>query len=239
MIKPRIRKKGKMKRLVEEELEDLELSTEDKIKELEEELLLEKEVSELKKKEVHELSKRIQEDIEFLESCVKPKKREKIKIMRVRVERGYNKFSFLYPVVERNGETKLVDIAYLVEKLLKTVDGNFDLLKQSVVSELLRKSIFKNVGLKNENSTRYFLEECLECSNSKDSLALYFGYRLLLPHKIEKVEETEEFDEKNRKIFNVYTLDWRGIDSKIYGVGISILKYLKIKGKINPCYDVH
>jgi len=232
--KIKVRSNRKIRDMVEEEFGDEERFEE--MEKLEERLLPEKEVFEEKKGERKPLSERIQKGMEFLDSCVIPREGEEIKVVKTEIRQGHSRFSVEYPVVERNEETKLVDISYLADYLVRTVGGDFTLLKQSVNSKLLRKTIFERIGLKDDNDTRYFLERCFESSNSRDSLAMYLGYTLLVPQKIEKVEDTGNFDEKNGKVINVYSLDFRGIDPKIYGAGISILKHLGIRVKINACY---
>jgi hypothetical protein len=223
-MEKRVRIKPKIRDIVEEYL-----LTED-LKELSKPLP-KKEPLETVEKKKPTLSEKILEGINLLSSCVKPEENEEIKVERIKI----NKLFVEYPVVVRN-EIKPVDIAYLANKLVKTVGGDFSLLKQCADSNFLRKNILEKVRVKYDAIADYFFQKCFESSDSAESLALYLGYSLLLPNKIEKVEDAKKYDEKGRKIINVYTLDFRDIDAKIYGAGISISKYLGLKIKINPCY---
>jgi hypothetical protein len=223
-MKKRIRFKPKIRNVVEEELltEDLEKLPKP---------LPKKESLEATEEKKPALSEKILEGTKLLSSCVKPEEKEEIKIERIKI----NKLSVEYPVVVRS-EVKPVDIAYLADRLVRTVGGDFNFLKQCIDSSFLRKNILEKVKVKYDAMADYFFQKCFESSNSPESLAFYLGYNLLLPNKIERVEDTKKCDEKGRKIINVYTLDFRDIDSKIYGAGISISKYLGLRVKINPCY---
>jgi hypothetical protein len=222
-----VRIKPKIKSLVEEDL----LTTKEIPK-----LLPKKESLEAVEEKKPTLSERVQEGIELLSSCVKPEEDEEIKVMKTEVKQGYARFSIEYPVVVRGSETKLVDVAYLADRLTRAVGGDFGLLKQCIDSNFLRKNILQRARVVCDATADYFFEKCFESLDSRDSLALYLGYSLLLPDKIERVEETGKYDEKGRKVFNVHSLDFRGIDPKIYGAGVSICKYLGLKVKINSCY---
>lgn len=203
----KIRAKGKVKDLAKEELE----------KSFFEDLFPKRKVKiELKEE------KKMKKNVELLESSVLPAK-NLIKIERLK---GYNTE---FPCI---GE-KPIKISYLVESLLKITNYDFDLLKNLVDSKFSSEIFLKNLGIEESPKAKFFIEKCLYSSNSKDSLALFLGYELLLPNKITKIEERLE---NEKKIFNVYTHDLRGIDAKIIGVGISILKHLKIRGIIKPCY---
>jgi len=223
-MEKRVRIKPKIRDIVEEYLltEDLEELSK---------LLPKKEPLETAEEKKPTLSEKILEGINLLSSCVKPEENEEIKVERIKI----NQLSAEYPVVVRS-EIKPVDIAYLADRIVRTVGGDFNLLKQCIDSSFLRKNILERVGVKHDTKADYFFEKCFESSDSAESLALYLGYSLLLPNKIERVEDTKKYDEKGRKIINVYSLDFRGIDPKIYGAGISISKYLGLKIKINPCY---
>ena len=229
MTKLRISGKGKLRDIIQEVEVDL---FPDKGKSSILESLIERKKSQPEKRE---LSKNIQRGIELLNSCVKPQESEKIKVVRTQIRFLHNKFSVEYPVVERNREFKLVDIAYLADQFTRTVDGDFSLLMKVPYSKILRRAVFDRLNLEDDNITGYFLEDCANSSNSRNSLAMYLGYKLLLPNKIERVEEIGRG--YKRTLFDVYTFDLRGIDSGIYGAGTSILRYLGLRAKINIHYD--
>ncbi|MEM5790932.1 MAG: hypothetical protein QXP77_02710 [Candidatus Aenigmatarchaeota archaeon] len=210
----KIRAKRKIRNLINEELGE----------EFLEDFLPRKEEVKVELKEEKRYENELMEkDMELLDSSVLPER------YLIKVEKLV-KNTVEFPSVDG----KPVKISYLVDTILKTTNYDFGLLRNLIDSKFSSEIFFKNLGIEESPKARWFLEKCLYSSNSRDSLALFMGYELLLPGKISKVEEAGVDNE--RKIFNVYTQDFRGIDSKIIGVGVSLLKHLRIRGIIKPCY---
>jgi hypothetical protein len=216
-----------------EELEDIELEEFPK----KEETKAEKEKVVLKEKPKTVLNKKVEENLEFLRSCVKPNN-EEIIVKNVTFRRERVKVAVEYPILYRNGEEKLVDIAYLADKITRSIDGKFNLFKGIEPSSISIEGVMKVTGIKYSENSRFFVLKCIESSNSKDALALYLGYSLLLPRKVDRVEELLPVTPLStiKKTMYVYTSELRDISSKLIGVGLSIGKYLRLNLKIVPKY---
>lgn len=211
--------------LVKDEVEEV-------IRELKNEL--KKEPTEEKEYKIKPLNQRIQEDIKFLSSCVRPEENEEVVVMETMINRGYNKFVLEYPTILRENKPNFVDIGYLADGLMAKAGKDFSILKLGAESKFLGEEFLKSVRIKSDRKARFFLENAISSSNSHYSLAIFLGHTLLSPGKVSKVVETEKVDEKNRRVINVYSLDFRGKDDTlIYGTAISTLKYLNIRAKID------
>lgn len=181
-----------------------------------------------KKIEPKQITQKIKNDIEFLSSCTTPRSDE----LAIVTDFNIKNYAIKYPVVIRERKEPL-DIKYLVREFMKSAQEDFKTLKMCASSKIVGQRILENACIKYDNEAKFFLEEHLDSSNSPNSLKMLLGYDLLAPEKVDKVEETNKNDEKNRRIMKVYSLDFRGkYDSLIIGTGIGITKYIGLNCKI-------
>jgi len=175
--------------------------------------------------EPNRFSQRIQEDIEFLNSCAYPQDNDVIVVTEISIK---NKFSTKFPNIRGTP----VEINYIADAFMNSVVDDFKTLKMSADSKLIGKRVLENAQIKYDSEAQFFFENHLHSSNSPNSLKMLFGYDLLVSRNVEKVEETDRYDEKRRKIMKVYTDLLGKRDYLIVGAGIGISKHINFPCKI-------
>lgn len=187
---------------------------------------------EVKTVETKPITSKIYNDRNFLESCVIPKNNELAIVTNVN---AFDNSIIKFPALTREGRSAPLNINYLTANVMKSVNSDFKTLKMG--SKFVRSRVLQNACINPDFEADSFLERHVESSNSPKSFALLCGYDLLAPRKVESVEETYKYDEKNKKIFRIHTLDLRGkYDSLIIGTGIAISSYAGFNSIIQVSY---